>query len=375
MYAMYFAFLCSGFLSTIIGAILPYMRDEYNLSYVASGAAISFHQIGNFCAVLIAGYLPYAIGRKKSTLLLSSGKAIGLVLMMLTGNPVVLLVAFTLTGIGRGSLSNITNVVMAEISPKKSSALNILHSTFAVGAFLAPFLVILFTKGDGTSWRIPVTIVVLLECFSLLLIFRSNLSSKPMTKKEDRGRDYYKNIHWWLNTGILFFYLCSEASIIGWLVTYLKESGRMSMGMAQSSSSLLWIMIMVGRLTCASLPSKVNKNYLLLVLGLCQTACFLMMISSTTNIMTLISVLLFGLFMSATYPTTLSTMPSRYNSSTVATGSCIAIATIGAITMPLVIGAVAEKSGMAGGIATIMFALLCMIALIIIKCFVERKTK
>ena len=104
---------------------------------------LSAHQAGNFFAVFIAGYLPYVIGRKKSTLYLSSGKAIGLLLMILTGNPILLTLAFILTGIGRGTQSNITNVVTAEISQKKASALNILHSTFAVGAFISPFLVMM----------------------------------------------------------------------------------------------------------------------------------------------------------------------------------------------------------------------------------------
>jgi len=102
MYAMYFAFFSSGFMSQLFGAILPFMQEEYHLSYTLRGMLLSAHQAGNFFAVFIAGYLPYVIGRKKSTLYLSSGKAIGLLLMILTGNPILLTLAFILTGIGRG---------------------------------------------------------------------------------------------------------------------------------------------------------------------------------------------------------------------------------------------------------------------------------
>ena len=96
MYTVYFAFFVSGMMNTLIGAILPFMKAEYNMSYVLSGAVISAHQIGNFFALLISGFLPFLIGRKKSTLTLSLGFVIGFLLMTLTGNPFFLLLAFLL---------------------------------------------------------------------------------------------------------------------------------------------------------------------------------------------------------------------------------------------------------------------------------------
>ena len=77
--------------------------------------------------------------------------------------------------------------------------------------------------------------------------------------------------------------------------------------------------------------------------------------------------------MSGIYPTTLSTMPGRYNSSTVATGTCIAVATVGGIIMPMVIGAVAERTGLAVAIALILFALVVMLALMVAKLFFSKR--
>jgi fucose permease len=373
MYVMYFAFFCSGMMSQIFGAILPFLQEEYHLSYTFRGLLLSAHQTGNLLAVFIAGYLPYAIGRKRSTLYLSSGKAVGLFLMILTGNPILLVLAFLLTGIGRGTLSNITNVVTAEISTKKTSALNVLHSSFAVGAFISPLIVMLITKGSPSLWWVGVALIVEMEIFSLGAIDTSNLSDTPAIKSQDQGRGYYKDARWWVNTGILFFYLCNESSIMGWLITYFKETGRLSPTIAQISSSLLWLMILAGRLGCAAISGKVNKSTLLLVLGLGQTTCFLVMISSPSKALTLAAIFLLGLFMSATYPTTLGTMPNRYNSSTVATGNCIAIASIGGIIMPIIVGAVAEQTGIGGGIATISIALFCMVILMIAKRIMGQK--
>ncbi len=371
---MYFAFFCSGMMSTLLGAILPSMKIEYDMNYVLSGMVLSAHQIGNFCAVLIAGFLPYAIGRKKSTLLLCSGIVLGLTLMTLTGNPALLLVAFTATGIGRGTMSNITNVVVSEVAENKAGGLNFLHASFAVGAFISPFIAILVTSGLGLSWKLAALIVAACEIVALVGIGLSRLASKPMARRSDGGRDFVRSGSFWLNTFIMFFYLCAEASIIGWLVTYFKDSGIMSTSLAQSTSSLLWIMVMVGRITCASVSNKVNKNKLILGLGLSMTFFFILMIS-TRNIMVIFPSLLgVGVSMSGIYPTTLSTMDRRFNSSTVATGTCIATATVGAILMPMVVGAVAERQGIGGGIGSISIALAVMVVLMIFKLILGKRT-
>ena len=102
-------------------------------------------------------------------------------------------------------------------------------------------------------------------------------------------------------------------------------------------------------------------------------AFFFLLISPVGTVLKVIAVLGAGLSMSGIYPTTLSTMEQRYNSSTVATGLCIGTATVGAIIMPSVVGTVAEKAGIEGGIATISLALAVMVILMVIKVITARK--
>lgn len=374
MYTVYFAFIVSGIMNIIMGTILPFMRAEYNLSYVLSGSAISAHQIGSLAAMIISGFLPYFIGRKKTTLVLSLGFIIGFLLMTLTGNPFFLLLAFFLTGIGRGTMSNISNVVISDISENKTAALNLLHASFAIGAFIAPFLGIFSTAVFGVHWRISLWTVVALEIIVMIFFSRSTLSGKSIEKQKDVATGFYKDKTYWLNTAILFFYLCNEASIIGWLVTYFTDSGILSPALALTTSSALWVFILIGRLLCAYLSSKLNKNLLLVFLGFFQIVFFLLMISSKNYIFIYMSIFGFGLAMSGTYPMVLATMNPKYNVSTIAVGTTMATATIGAISMPIIVGAVAQNVGIAGGLATISIILVCMFILILVKFFSGKKT-
>jgi len=372
---VYFAFFTSGFMCTLFGAILPFMKAEYNMSYVLSGLVLSAHQVGNLCAVLIAGFLPYAIGRKKSTVFLSTGIVIGFTIICITGNPLALIIAFALAGVSKGTLSNISNVVVSDVTENKTAGLNILHATFAVGAFISPFIAIFCTKYTPLSWRGGAIILIELEIIAIVGFIFSNLSNTHTAKVKDTNRLFITSPSFWLNTSILFFYLCCESSVVGWLVTYFKESGIFGPFLAQSSASFLWIMMMVGRLVCALISTKVNKNKLLVSLALIQVVFFFIMISSSQLPLILIGLVGVGLGMSGMYPTTLGTMDPRYNSSTVATGTCIAVATLGAVIMPSIVGVVAQNRGLAGGVSVIGVAYAMMLLLSVIKLLCERKVQ
>ena len=134
----YSSFFVTGMISTLLGAIQPNLKDAYNISYLLTGSAYSFHQVGNLAAVLMSGFLPYVIGRRKSTVMLFSCLALGIIMITISGTPALILVAFTLTGIGRGTASNITNVIVADSTENKTAGLNILHAVFALGALISP---------------------------------------------------------------------------------------------------------------------------------------------------------------------------------------------------------------------------------------------
>ena len=362
LYRIYTIFFVSGAMTTVLGAVLPSLSSEYGLSYGVSGMLLSAHQIGNLFAVFIAGILPYAIGRRWSTAILTSGIVLGLLLMTVTGNPFLLFIAFAFTGIGRGTLSNITNVVVGESAEKKTAGLNFLHASFAVGAFLAPFIVI---ASADLSWRTAPIAIALSMLFAIIAVAMRLKGGKSVKVKGEGGIP--RTVGFWLNTFIMFFYLCAEGSLTGWLVTYFQDEGIFPAAVATAMQSFLWIMILLGRLMCAIVSTKMNKSVLILILGLAMTFFFILMITVSNPVVIFLALLGVGFSMSGIYPTTLSSMDTRYNSSTIATGTCIGTATIGAIAMPIIIGQVAERAGLAGGIATISIALFIMVALMIFK--------
>ena len=198
---IYFIFFVFGMLSTVLGAILPSLGDEYGLSQTVRGSLLSAHQLGNLVAVYAAGVLPYAIGRKLNTVLMGSLAAIGLIVITTSCNPLILIFAFILTGIGRGTMSTITNVVVGENAGNKAAGLNLLHAVFATGAFLSPFMVIAFM---GIGWRAEPLFIMAVMIVALVLVATSKLSAERSHRVKGES-SIPSTFTFWINTFIMFF--------------------------------------------------------------------------------------------------------------------------------------------------------------------------
>lgn len=367
---IYLNFFTNGMLATMLGVLLPFIKEESGLTYAQSGLVLSAHQVGNLCAVLAAGVLPYLMGRKTSSLLTGSGIVLGFLLMTVTRNPLLLVVAFAFTGIFRGTMSNLCNSVVAAVSGNKTGALNILHAAFAVGALLSPVIIALFTQALGWGWRGAAVTIACLGGVALVLLSRSSLTGERAVKEGRSAMAFLRSRLFWMVTGILFFYLCAEASIIGWFVIYFEDIGILPSAVARFTPTLLWLMIMAGRLGCAALSGRVDRNNLMLALGLGFAVCFGGLLLGKTAAVCIVFLLGIGLTMAGIYPTTFACLR---DCSTMETGFCIALASFGAILMPGIVGAVADIRGLFGGVAMILAALVCMVLLMLIKLVGDKK--
>lgn len=363
LYRVYYAFFFSGMMANTLGSILPDIIAERGLSYSFQGTLLSVNQIGNLLAVWLSGFLPYAVGRRKSTILLGSGIVLGFFIMVLTGNPVALLLAFVLMGVGRGTMSNITNVVVGQYAGNKGAGLNLLHASFAVGAFIGPFLVVFFGEA---RWRIP-SVIIALGMASALTLFRFSDLSNTREQKDKGDSSLPKAPSFWINTFILFCYLCGESTFMGWLVTYLMNQGIFPSSLANAMSALLWLMILISRLLSAALSQKIQKEKIILFLGSSMLVFTFLLVNTSSSVLAAISVFGIGLSMGGIYPTVLSTNEKRYTQSTIATGTCIAVATVGAVVMPSVVGFIADNISMNIALKSILAPLCVMVVLMIIK--------
>ena len=363
----YIPFLFNGMLALSLGSLLPFIRDERGLSYAFAGLIVSLHSVGNFVSSFFAGTAAVALGRKRSILLFDLCFPISY-LLILFGKPAwCLALAFFLTGIARGATSNFANTVVNNLAPGKATYLNALHAMFSVGALAFPIILTFLTGRGERGWIIAVYMMVVIGVLSFLMYVLDpvpedlGIAKKPQDKKEkedgeegSNGFGFFKEPLFYLVTFALFFYLCTEQGVIGWLVTYFKDTGLLDDKSSQLTSSIMWTMMLIGRLATAYLSTRVKKENMVLGMSSMVVVFFIFLLLSKNTPMIVCGLMGFGLSMAGIYATAVSFAGRLLQRFSLCWSFILTIASLGSVLMPMVIGAIAEGAGIYAGMCSIM---------------------
>lgn len=135
LFLVYFA---HGLGSIMLGSVLPDLRAAYGLDYQLSGTLISSQSVGYLLIGLLSGAAVVKWGLKRSYLVSYYLFAVGFIMLLVTGSPVLLLTAMFLTGISKGGITDYNNRVMSEYANGSATPLNMMHASYAFGACVAP---------------------------------------------------------------------------------------------------------------------------------------------------------------------------------------------------------------------------------------------
>lgn len=352
----YGVFIMNGMLALSIGSLLPFIRDERGLDYAFCGMIVSLHSVGNLVASFAAGMLPIAIGKKKSILFFNAFFAFSYLLIIMGGNKWLLALAFFLTGLARGATSNFCNTSINSLAPGSAGLINGLHAMFSVGAFTFPILLTVLTNTKAENWIIAAYFMLAMGILSWILYFMHPIDQDKVEKKEngDTNLGFFKEPLFYICVFTLFFYLCAEQGVIGWMITYFKDTNLLPESMSQITASVLWVMILAGRLLTAWLSSKHKKENLLLVMGIGLVGFFFLLLFSRSTPLILLGIMGFGFSMAGIYPTTVSFTGQIIEKYPMAWSYILTLASFGSIIMPSIIGKIAETAGIYYGMSSIV---------------------
>ena len=366
----FYAFFCSGLVSLTLGSAMPDLKQSWGLSDSFSGVLLSAHSVGNLVAGFVSGIVPFWLGRRRSIMCLASLAFAGMALMALTGMPGLLFLAFVLTGFGRGSITNFNNRTVNVLTDGSPAAANILHASFAVGAIAAPMIFLLLSR--VIAWQAGLFFVVICGTVAIVLFSRAQVpDDRPDRKqKEARTLSFLKEPPFLVFAGMMFCYICSEYAINGWLVTYLQHKQALFASMGEGSvavysqgmATLLWAVILVGRLTCAWLSKRVSQKLMMFVASVGMAACFAGMLFASTVPLVTLCIAGLGFCMAGICPMIYSDAVYYTNTWPLATGTLLVFGAAGGILMPALVGFLAQSGGFEGS----MTAILVSIALLMV---------
>lgn len=130
-------------------------------------------------------------------------------------------------------------------------------------------------------------------------------------------------------------------------------------------ASVLWVMILAGRLTTAWASGKVKKEKLLLAMAVGFVCFFFWLLLCRNTVLIVIGIMGFGYSMAGIYPTTVSFCGGLIKKYSVAWSFILTIASFGSILMPMIIGRIAESAGIAYGMSSIVVVVLIDLGLVL----------
>ena len=346
----FLTFFFSGICAISAGVVVSLLQEEYGFAYGMTGTLLSLMSIGNLIAGFLVGVLPGALGMKRSVLLLTIGYAVGYSLMGLTGAVAVLALAFFLVGIAKGSVMNTCTILVSDNSASRTRGMNLMHSCYACGALLCPFLI---AAAARVSTALAVFLLAVLGLVLWLVYGFTPLgggSQKTARTKEVIDWSFLHAPRFWLLTGLLFCQNAAEQSVTGWMVTYFKGSGIIAGSLAAYTVTVMWGATLVARLLIAFVFPFKNPRKAMVGMSVLCTFFYVLLVRADTQGMAIVLLFAFAFSMAGLNPTAVASA-GRMTSVT-SMGIMLPAASSGAILMPWIIGIVAEKAGLAAGMAS-----------------------
>lgn len=347
----FYAFIAIGIAEGGLGVLLPSILATYNLTPATVTLLFLSQVSGYIVAALTSSLLSSRIGLARMLLVASITLTSALVIYALTAHWSVMVASGTLLGLGIGLIDAGINTYIAN-KQRNANLIGILHAFYGVGALLGPAIATTLLA-LGLDWRfiylVFAGVVGLMVAGTLWAVMQKY---KPMTVRVTApGTDAGENLRLAFRTPtvlvaglLLLVYVGTEACVGNWAYSVHVSRGTPEL-VAGYSVSAYWLGLTIGRLSMGRMVEY---------LGAVRTVDFSLALLTSGLIAwwllpdQLLSLPLIGFALAAIFPATIWLMPQRVPATVVpaAIGFMTSVASLGAATIPTVVGLCAARAGL-----------------------------
>ena len=345
----YLTYLLIGMFTAGIGPVLGELAQQTAASLSAIGGVLTFLFLGSVIAQVVAGPLTDRLGHKPilvvSLVILCAG-IIGFTYAQAL--PVMLLLAL-IAGLGQGGVDMGANLVVADAAPgNNTSALNLLHFFFGLGAFIGPALIglAIALARSGLLVHRSVAGLFLLLALANAALLRGD--RRPKSAQPDQvtssGLKVYLSPLLWLMGGLMLVYVGVEFGLGSWISAYMNVSARLNAQHGAWITAAYWAALALGRLVGAAASSRLTRVRLLTAaLGGSLLGSLGLLASHGIVVPTILCLVWIAFSYGTVYPTTVALATAAFTASRgKAVSLLVAMGSIGAATLPLFAGRLLE---------------------------------
>ena len=344
--AGYFAaFIAMGMYAAALGPTLPGLAAQTGSELNQVSILFSARALGYLMASVATGRLYDRLSGHRVMALMLALMAVGMIVVPAIPLLPLLAAVFWFLGITEAGVDVGGNTLIvwrhgARVGPY----MNAMHFCFGVGAFVAPIVIaqaILLSGGITWAYRI----LALLMLPAAIWVARIP-SPQPLAPHEQEGVRAARPLPVFLIAALLFLFVAAEASYGGWVYTYAFELGIGSAATAAYLTSAFWGALTLGRLVSIPIAARFRPSSILLgnILG-CLIGIAIILLSRNAPLLLWAGTFVFGFAMGPLFPTTISFASTRMTATGRVTAWFLVGASLGAMTLPWLIGQLFEPLG------------------------------
>jgi fucose permease len=348
----FYAFIAIGIAEGGLGVLLPSILSAYQLTPATVTLLFVSQVTGYVVAALTSSAIASRLGLGRMLLLASIALTGALMTYALATYWLVMVAMGTLLGLGIGLIDAGINTYIVSDRGNENT-IGLLHAFYGVGALLGPAIATTLLA-VGMNWRLVYLVFAAIVGLLVASVFWAVASRyQPMTRQVTASdTNAWTNIKIALRTPVvlvagllLLVYVGTEASVGNWAYT-VQYIGRGTPELiAGYNVSAYWLGLTIGR---ASLGISIRRFGTNRAIALSLALLVLGLMSWWLLPNSLFSLPVIGFALAAIFPATIWSIPQRVSSELVpaAVGFVTSVASLGAATIPTVVGWIASGAGL-----------------------------
>lgn len=360
----YYAYLQSN-----IGPMMPFLRDELDLSYTIGAMHFGAFALGMILAGATADRLARQIGRRRLFWGGGAGMLVGAAVFMLGRHPAVTIgSAFVMSITGSNLLIMLQSSLSDHHGANRAAALTEMNTAASVGSGLAPFMVGSLER-IGIGWRSAMGVgivywLVVWAFFRHVTIPTAHPhESAPQTGTQTGKLPFI----FWAYWVVIFLSVSIEWCLVSWGADFLVNKVGLSRVTASSVMSVFFVAVVIGRGLVSQLTRRFALSSLYLMTYAFVFVGFLPFWLAPLPIVSIIGLFIAGLGAANLFPLGLAiasgiVQPAQSDTASgrvaLAGGAAILIA-------PQVLGTLADAVGIASAYGVVIVLLVAAVSVML----------
>ena len=355
-------FFCMGFVD-LVGTASNYVKEEQGLSDTVANVLPSLVFFWFLIFSVPTSVLMNKIGKKNTVLLSMVVTALSLLLPMFGNSFPLMLVAFSLLGIGNTLMQTSLNPLMALVSGGKNLASQLTFGQFvkAIASFMAPLIAGWGYKSliptFGLDWRVLFAIYFVVSVLATLLLWFTPIAEEKSTEQLPAVGTQFANCFRLLGVPVVLLsflgIMCHVGIDVGTNTTAPKlliERTGMTLDEAGFATSLYFIFRTLGCLTGSYFLRVLKTRTFFIISVVMMAASMALMCVGDTKTLLYIGIALVGYgnsnVFSMCFAQALTAMPDKQNE----VSGLMIMGIVGGAIFPPVMGFMSDQFGQAGAI-------------------------